>query len=122
MKYASALILLSLSVLLTLGFMTMPQMGHHATGSCVVSVLDKATCSLPNENMALHHIGAYNSFTNVFLSIFTLFILVSVAVVFIFLELSKPQFCFVPTEKIFIPQSTHLRRWLSRFINSPTFN
>jgi hypothetical protein len=102
--------------------MTMPREGHHASGSCVVSVLDKATCSSQTENMAIHHIGAYNSFTNIILSIFTLLAMTLVVVGVFTFELLKPQLSFVSVSESFSPQTTHLRRWLSRFINSPTFN
>lgn len=123
MKFIAVLILTSFIALLTVGFMTMPEKGHHASLLCVVSTLDKATCSSQHENMALHHIGAYNSFTNILLSVFTIFILAIAFVAILFLEFFKSKLVFVPIfENIFTPQTTHLRRWLSRFINSPTFN
>jgi hypothetical protein len=123
MKYLAVLLLISWSAILTVGFMTMPKQGHHTDSNCIVSVLDKAACSSQNQNMAVHHIEAYNSFTNILLSILSLLVLAAIFVAVLSFELFKPELVPIPVfENTFTPQGTHLRRWLSRFINSPTFN
>ena len=131
MKFLTAIILIGFIGITLLGFtgMSNPNMGDHMNRSCLASFLDSDFCLPSAFSVAIHHISALQSFSNVPISslYFSLIFLVLLAFattvlfksIFEVNQIFSFEFANYPI-RLAGSARRKIIHWLSLFENSPT--
>jgi len=133
MKYITLSLLIGFVAIGTFGFGFMNHDEGHITSNCIASVIDKVTCLQSDLAVALHHINAYQTFSQATPSSFyiSLALILGLFVVgYIFLKNLLSKNLLTPSPQLlrhkqnepelYLHQSRKIIKWLSLFESSPS--